>query len=66
MLSSSSTVSEITTTPSANLKSLNFLPSMLIPFSLHSSLLNIASSTALNNLGEIGSPCHKPLFISNF
>ena len=35
-------------------------------FLFHSSLLNTPSSTLLNNLSEIRSPCHTPIFISNF
>ena len=39
-----------------------FLPSMLTPFLFHSSLLNIPSGIALNNLGELGFACRTPLY----
>ena len=51
-------------TSSANLKLLRFSPSTLTPSEI-SAFLNTSSITAVNNLGESGSPCLTPLCIWN-
>ena len=51
-------------TSSANLKLVRFSPSTLTPSDL-SAFLNTSSMTAVNNLGESGSPCLTPLCIGN-
>ena len=51
-------------TSSANLKLVRFSPSTLTPSEL-SALLSTSSMTAVNNLGESGSPCLTPLCIGN-
>ena len=51
-------------TSSANLKLLRFSPSTLTPLEI-SAFLNTSSITAVNSLGESGSPCLTPLCIGN-
>ena len=51
-------------TSSTNLKLLRFSPSTLTPSDI-SAFLNTSSITAVNNLGESGSPCLTPLCIWN-
>ena len=51
-------------TLSANLKLVRFSPSTLTPSEM-SAFLNTSSVTAVNNLGESGSPCLTPLCIGN-
>ena len=51
-------------TSSANLKLLRFSPSTLTPSEI-SAFLNTSSITAVNKLGESGSPCLTPLCIWN-
>ena len=51
-------------TPSANLKLVRFSPSILTPSEM-SALLKTSSITAVNNLGESGSPCLTSLCIGN-
>ena len=51
-------------TSSANLKLVGFSPSTLTPSEM-SAFLNTSSMTAVNNLGESGSPCLTPLCIGN-
>ena len=48
----------------ANLKFVRFSPSILIP-SERSAFLKTSSVTAVNSLGESGSPCLTPLCIGN-
>ena len=49
---------------SANLKLVWFSPSTLTPSEM-SAFLNTSSMTAVNNLGESGSPCLTPMCIGN-
>ena len=49
---------------SANLKFVRFSPLTLIPSEMSASL-KMSSITAVNSLGESGSPCLTPLFIGN-
>ena len=51
-------------TSSANLRFYNLSPSMFIPLS-RSAFLNISSTTAVNNFGDIGSHCRTPYPIAN-
>ena len=51
-------------TSPANLKLVRFSPSTLTPSEM-SAFLNTSSMTAVNNLGESGSPCLTPLCIGN-
>ena len=51
-------------TSSANLKLVRFSPSTLTPSEM-SAFLKTSSITAVNNLGENGSPCLTPLCIGN-
>ena len=51
-------------TSSANLKLVRFSPSTLTPSEM-SAFLNTSSMTAVNNLGESGSPCLIPLCTGN-
>ena len=51
-------------TSSANLKLVRFSPSTLTPSEMPA-FLNTSSMTAVNNLGESGSPCLTPLCIGN-
>ena len=51
-------------TSSANLKLVRFSPSTLTPSEM-SAFLNTSSMTAVNNLGESGSPCLTSLCIGN-
>ena len=62
----SSIVLVVRATSSANLRSVSLSPSISMPLSSRSEFLNTSCITAVNNFGDMGSPCLTPynIFLS--